>query len=251
MAVLKQLISLAHALADPDLDAAILAEGNVSARGSDETLWIKASGSQMADAGPDAFVEVWNRPVLASLEQTPPTEAAAREILNLARKDLSTQALPSTETFMHAYLLSLPGVEWVGHTHPSSLLSILVTEGAQEFAERRIFPDEVVLCGAASCWVPYVAPGLPLAIELRKSTLAFQKRWGRIPSSYWLQNHGLIVVGRSPREVECGMRMAVKSARILLGALQTGRKPRWLTAEEVQQIANWPDEHYRQRCLWK
>ena len=245
-----ELIELARAMADPSLGAAILAEGNVSALTDRETLWIKASGASMGGIGEDCFVEVEAARVLSALDQAIPEENAVRDLLNGARKNPLASALPSTETFMHAYLLSIPEVKFVAHTHPEPLLTLLSLQEAKEYASKRLFPDEIVLCGAATCWIPYCAPGLPLAVAIRGAVIEFEKRHAIYPKTIWLQNHGLIALGKTAKEAESATRMSIKAARILLGALQTGKPIRWLTDAEIQQIANWPDEHYRQRLLW-
>lgn len=246
-----ELIALAHSLAEPGLEAAILAEGNVSCRGGAGRLWVKASGHGMGGIEVGGFVEVESEPVVAALDRSVRDEAAVRELLNMARVNPSVPAVPSTETFMHAWLLGLADVQFVAHTHPVPLLSLLVLADGEALARRRVFPDEIVLCGAASAWVPYVAPGLPLAIEVRSSVLRFQEQFGVLPKTIWLQNHGLITLGRTPKEAESATRMAVKAAQVTLGALQTGKPVRWLSDDEIQQIANWPDEHFRQRALWE
>jgi len=246
-----ELIDLARAMSEPSLDAAILAEGNVSCKAGPESFWIKASGQSMSVIGECGFVEVRSGPVLSALDTPVEDELCVREILNEARVDSGGTAIPSTEAFMHAYLLSQPGISFVAHTHPTSLLSLLSLANGADLATRRLFPDEIVLCGAASCWVPYVAPGLPLALEIVGAAILFQGAYGVFPKCYWLQNHGLITVGKTAREAESATRMAIKASRVLLGALQAGEEIRWLTDSEVQQIANWPDEHYRQRLLWE
>lgn len=246
-----ELIELAHAMSEPLLGAAILSEGNVSASTENGTLWIKASGACMGEVDDCGFVEVYSDLVLETIGHLQIDEHEVRDLLNASRVNPETDAVPSTETFMHAYLLMLPEVRFVAHTHPEPLLTILSLENSNEYSNKRLFPDEIVLCGAASCWVPYCAPGLPLSIEIRNAVIEFEKSHGLFPKTIWLQNHGLIALGNTAREAESATRMSVKAARILLGALQTGKPIRWLSAEEVQQIANWPDEHYRQRQLWK
>src|SRR5689334_6907266 len=102
----RELIELAHAMADPALDSAILAEGNVSASCGPESFWIKASGCAMGGANECSFVEVRYEPILQALDQPWTDETEVRKWLNEARVDTNSSALPSTETFMHAYLLS-------------------------------------------------------------------------------------------------------------------------------------------------
>ena len=114
----------------------------------------------------------------------------------------------------------------------------------------RLFPDEIVCCGPATCWVEYVAPGLPLARAIRERVRAFAKEHGDLPKILWLQNHGLIALGKTANEAESATMMAVKAARIWQAALALQKEPTTLTADQVRQIYTWPDEHFRQKLLW-
>ena len=71
--------------------------------------------------------------------------------------------MPSVETFLHGYLLSLPGIQFVGHTHPVAVNSIMCSKHAKEAVSGRLFPDEIVCCGPAVCYIEYTDPGLVLA----------------------------------------------------------------------------------------
>lgn len=247
----ESLVRLAREVADPAEDLVMLAEGNVSLAVGDETLWIKGSGRAMAHAAACDFCEVRRLPLVEAVERGLPgaDEVAVRDMLDATRLDASA-VRPSTETFMHAWLMQFCGWRCVIHTHPTALLSILIRADAAQWAGRRFFPDEIVLTGAASAWVPYVAPGLPLAQAIAISAKHFREHVGEAPKSFWLQNHGLITGGATPNEALSATRMAVKAARMLRDALAGGSELRWLTDAEVAQIAGWPDEHFRQAELW-
>ena len=236
MAALDDAIILSHLLADPGLDSAILAEGNVSVRDGDR-FWVKASGRRMATAGPADFSRVDPGPVLAALESEL-DDAGVRALLAASADG------PSVETFMHAALLELPGVETVGHAHPVALLGLLCSDRAEEEAGRRYFPDEVVCCGPSSPCVPYVDPGLPLARAVRAAALGHAEAWGEPPKTIWLANHGLIALGKNPATVESAFAMTVKAARVRLAGAT-----RPLTEREIDRIHTRPDEHHRQRAL--
>jgi rhamnose utilization protein RhaD (predicted bifunctional aldolase and dehydrogenase) len=244
-----ELVGLARTLGDPTADLAMLAEGNVSAREDEDSFFVKASGFSMRTLGPEGFVQVQFAPILAALDGPDLDDTQIRECLADARTRRTTPSMPSVETFMHAFLLGLPDVHVIAHTHPTPLLSLLSVEGAEQLAEQRLFPDEIVCCGPASCFVPYVDPGLPLAREIRARVLAFVERRGEVPKTIWLENHGLIVLGRSARDAESGSLMAVKAARVWLGALTSGRPVKPLTPAQIDRIHTRPDEHYRQRLL--
>jgi rhamnose utilization protein RhaD (predicted bifunctional aldolase and dehydrogenase) len=122
---------------------------------------------------------------------------------------------------------------------------------ASEICKQRLFPDEVVCCGPESAFVPYADPGLPLAKAIRSSVEAYVQAWGAVPKTIWLQNHGLIALGRSRAEIESASLMAAKAAEVWLGALSTKRKLCPMTSAQVERIHYRPDEHYRQKLLWQ
>ncbi|RYG25756.1 class II aldolase [bacterium] len=238
----EEAAALARVLGDPAHDLAMLAEGNTSAREDAESFWVKASGLSMREIGPEGFVRVAFGPVL---EAQGLDDASVRALLASSRLE-SGPLMPSVETFMHAWLLTLPGVTVVGHCHPTDLLPILCRPDAEERAKERFFPDEIVCCGPASAWVPYVDPGLPLAAAVREGVEAFVREWGSVPKTIWMGNHGLIALGANRREVEAATLMSAKAARVRLGG---ATQP--LSREQVERIATRPDEHYRQRLLWQ
>jgi rhamnose utilization protein RhaD (predicted bifunctional aldolase and dehydrogenase) len=96
--------------------------------------------------------------------------------------------------------------------------------------------------------VPYVDPGVPLAREIRRRVQEFVREHGEAPRTIYMQNHGLVALGASARQVEDITAMAVKAARILLGTYALGG-PHPMTPEAVARIHSRPDEHHRQRVL--
>lgn len=238
MAALDDAILLSRTLADPGLDSAILAEGNVSVRDGDR-FWVKASGRRMATAGPDDFSRVDPAPILAALDSDL-DDAGVRALLAASAEG----PLPSVETFMHAALLGLPDVHVVGHAHPVALLGLLCTDRAAEEAGRRYFPDEIVCCGPSSPLVPYVDPGLPLARAVRAAALGHVESFGEVPKTIWLANHGLIALGRNVAVVESAFAMTVKAARVRSSGASIP-----LSDSQIARIHTRPDEHHRQRAL--
>lgn len=248
MSVSESLIQLAHVLGEPQNDLCICAEGNVSQLDGD-ALWIKGSGAQMRSIDASEFAHVRIDPVLQAFDEPFADESAVRARLNESCLNLG-QATPSTETFMHAWLLSECGAQFVAHSHPTPLLSLLVLPDIEIYARRRLFPDEIVLCGPSACFVPYAAPGLPLARLIKDRAVKYRERVGHWPKTVWLQNHGLICLGQTGAEAAAASLMSVKAARVVLGALQTGMEPHWMSPGEVEQIHQWPDEHARQKLLF-
>jgi L-ribulose-5-phosphate 4-epimerase len=248
------LVELSRLLADPLEDCVILGEGNTSMRQDEDRFLVKASGRSMADIDESGFVSVAFEPILRSLDGPDLSDPETAELLRRAgahQEESGLVRVPSTETFMHGYLLSLPSVSFVGHTHPTALVSILCTEACEAIKDQRLFPDEIVCCGPSACVVPYAGPGLPLARAVRAGVLDYASREGVLPKTIWIRNHGLICLGATPHEVLTATRMSVKAARIWLGALQMGKEIVSLPRHEIDRIHKRPDEHYRQRLLWQ
>jgi rhamnose utilization protein RhaD (predicted bifunctional aldolase and dehydrogenase) len=142
----------------------------------------------------------------------------------------------------------LPGIKFIGHTHPTAVNQILCSPRARELAERRMFPDEIVCCGVASVYIPLTDPGLKLAQAIRRETEAFVKKFQRQPRAILMQNHGLITLGGTRQSVLAAMLMAEKAAKVFIGAAALGG-PVFFSEETTQRIAGRPDEVYRQRAL--
>ena len=246
--ILEQLTALSHFLGDPARDLAILGEGNTSARVEEDLFYVKASGQNLETIPPAGFCAVRFSRVLPYFEGPDLTDAEVKRVLLECKAEENSEVLPSVETFLHAYLLSLPNVAFVGHTHPTPVNAILCSKQAREAISGRLFPDEIVCCGIAPCFVEYTDPGIPLAKHLKRRVEEFHAEYGEWPKTILMQNHGLIAVGRSVKDVQAITMMYVKTARILLGTYALGG-PNFLTAENVARIHTRPDEHYRQRQL--
>ena len=121
----------------------ISGEGNVSVRDGDAML-IKASGSTL--------------------------ETMTDE--DLVRCDLDGNALegeerkPSMEVSFHAWILkTFPSINCVCHTHPTNTIKILCSSRISDFANRRLFPDQVVRNGIKSCLVCFLFNALSLLLR--------------------------------------------------------------------------------------
>mgnify|MGYP002394822796 FL=1 len=221
MSTLEQLVAMTRTLGDPGRDLVILSEGNTSARASDGTFWVKASGSRMADAERDVFLEVDTAEVLGLLDGRSLSESEMRSGLAAAKVDPSTGGSPSIETAMHALCLTLDGATFVGHTHPAAINAILCARNARDPFAGSIFPAESLVCGEP-LFVPYAAPGQPLARAVQRVLTPALKRRAEPPRVLLLRNHGLVALGKTPQQVLDITEMMVKTARILVQTYALG-----------------------------
>jgi rhamnose utilization protein RhaD (predicted bifunctional aldolase and dehydrogenase) len=245
---MERLLKLSHELGREERKLAILGEGNTSTRVSADAFVVKASGSNLATLSPLGVSECRFADLVPLLDRKAMSDVAIDEALFAARVDPQAKK-PSVEAIFHAYLLTLPGVNFVGHTHPIAVNQVLCSKHARTFAKRRLFPDEIVCCGVESVFVPYTDPGLKLAQAIRSAVVAYIKRLSRPPRVILLENHGFIALGPAPESVLAATLMGTKAAEIFVGAAAIGGAPRFLTAAQVVRIAGRPDEHYRQRAL--
>ena len=164
------------------------AGGNVSWKDSTR-LWIKASGTWLADADrDDIFVAVDVPSLVASIDQGD---------YNVTPVLAMPQTLkPSIETLLHAILPH----KVVVHLHAIEVLASLVRKDCAHFIESalRDFSSNGP-AGVPIVWasVPYAKPGPTLAMAVHEVTK-------RIPhlNVVLLENHGVVIGGESVTEVD-------------------------------------------------
>lgn len=246
--ILNQLVALSNTLGRPDRDCAILGEGNTSARADADSFYVKSSGTELRTITAQGFVRVSFGRARDLLATDGLTDAAVKAGLAAAKVDPAAAGHPSVETLLHALCLELPGIHFVGHTHPTAVNALTCSAGFEAAFAGRLFPDEIVVCGIAPLLVPYTDPGVPLARRVGALISDHVDRYGEPPRVILMQNHGLIALGRSARQVEDVTAMMVKTCRVLLGTFAAGG-PRFLTQKDVDRIHTRPDELYRRQQL--
>ncbi|BCM88179.1 hypothetical protein IAD21_00006 [Abditibacteriota bacterium] len=241
------MLDLSRELGREDRRFAILGEGNTSVRISEQEFMVKASGSSLSNLSRSGVALCRTQPVLELFQDPEASDDEIERVLLHARRS-DNERKPSTEALFHAFLLSLPDIHFVGHTHPEAVNALLCSPHAADFASKRLFPDQIVCCGATSPLVPYVHPGVPLALAIKHEVEAHIERFGDVPRLVMLCNHGLIALGKTPNAVLAATLMAEKAARIFLGAASIGG-PQFMEDTQVARIAGWNAEHYRQKVL--
>jgi rhamnose utilization protein RhaD (predicted bifunctional aldolase and dehydrogenase) len=246
--VLDQLLDLSHRIGTHG-GLAILGEGNTSAKVDGDRMLVKASGFQLATLPAEGVTQCSISRLMAAVDGPAVVDGRVDELLLESRLDLAAKK-PSVEAYFHAYLLTLPGVQFVAHCHPNLVNAILCAplEVRERFARQRQCPDEVVCCGAESLLLPYVDPGLTLARELREGVRGFVGRTGKPPKVILLGNHGIICPSSSVAGAWAALTMAVKAAEVFLGAMGLGGAVP-LPAEDVARLDGRPDEAYRRAIL--
>jgi len=244
--ILQELIELSHVLGSPNHKLAIIGEGNTSARIDRSTFYVKASGTQLSTISKDGFVQVEFSGIMQLIEMTDVEESSIKQVFEESKVDKSQKLRPSVETLLHAICLSFDGVNFVGHTHPVSINMLACSSSYPENLKGRLYPDEVVLLGRESVFVPYMDPGVLLAQKVKQECDLFISKYGDIPKIIYMQNHGMVALGSTALEVQNITLTANKAAEIRLGALSAG-DIHLLSRDVIDHIAGRPDELYRKK----
>jgi rhamnulose-1-phosphate aldolase/alcohol dehydrogenase len=163
--------------------------GNTSAKGlaldhrnrTVDAIWVKASGSDLATLGPEAFA-VLRLDDLAALYTR--EEMSDEDMVGyLAHCQLEPAApRPSIETLLHAFI---PAAH-VHHTHPDAINALACAREGERLV-RECF-------GGRAAWISYVRPGFELAKEVGRIV-----RSGAVELVV-LAKHGLVIWGDTAEE---------------------------------------------------
>ncbi|SRR5581483_4124897 len=246
-AIVQDLLKLSREIGIEARGLVLAGEGNTSAKLSDKTFLVKASGAALATLKENEIVECRLAPLLELLDENHLTDSQIDEALMASRVN-SKAKKPSLEAMFHAYLLSLPEIHFVAHAHATSVNQILCSPRARDFAIHRMMSDEAGCCGIASVFVPHVEPGLRLAQAIRRETNSFIKKYQTTPRVILLQNHGIITLGKCWESALAVMLVSEKSAKIFVGAAALGG-PVFLSETEANHFANRADEEYRRKMM--
>jgi rhamnose utilization protein RhaD (predicted bifunctional aldolase and dehydrogenase) len=247
--ILQKLVEMSISIGEPAKDLVILGDGNTSAFISNESFYVKASGSQLNNISADGFTEVYFKPVLDILKRESISDAELKNEFTNARVDAAGKH-PSIETVFHAIALSDCDARFVAHTHPISINSIMCSMDARKALSGHLFSESALYLGPEPIIIDYADPGLPIARSLIYEIKKYQQKWGQQPRVFYLLNHGMVALGQSAKEAENITSMAVKSARILLGTYQMGG-PCFISEEDVKRIVTRPDEEFRRKLANK
>ncbi|HWZ97162.1 MAG TPA: class II aldolase/adducin family protein [Candidatus Dormibacteraeota bacterium] len=145
--------------------------GNTSIK-LDGILWIKASGSCLAQA--------MREEIFVPLELAGLKESILNDSEIPSHFALNDELRPSIETAMHAVLRH----RVVIHVHSINAIAWAIRlDGRDQLSER--------LAGLSWQWIPYTASGIPLAREIEKAVATAPRTDVLI-----LGNHGLVVCGQ-------------------------------------------------------
>lgn len=197
--------------------------------GKVEALLVKGSGTDLGTIGPEGF----SRLSLARLAPLRQADAMsdADMMRFMAGCMLGDGPAPSVETPLHSLLPH----RVIAHTHDVATMSLTnVPAGTAERLIRELFQDDIV-------YVPYVAPGFPLA----KAVGRLVERIPRNAIGLALAHHGLVVWGSDPGECEARLLHTVARIDQYLETSRDGQRRRGQVLRTARGAVPPPDERRR------
>ncbi len=190
---LKKLVAMSNRYgSNPDY---VLAGGGNTSVKDDTTLYVKCSGTRLADITEDGFVALDLKGLRELMNKEYPAEDAAREAAFLAdvmdtRTDADLNKRPSVEALLH----SLFPQAYVLHVHPSMINGLTCSNGGEKLAAE-LLGDDVL-------WIPLCRPGYTLGKLCYGMMQDYEKEKGKKVQILLLQNHGIFVAGDSVEEID-------------------------------------------------
>ena len=172
----------------------VLAGGGNTSYKDENYLYIKGSGTALADMTADKFVKM-NRAALAAIwdkkysDDVSEREAQVLADLMAAREAGEESKRPSVETLLH----DLFPQKFVLHVHPAAVNGLTCSKQGKA-AALKLFPDCV--------WVDESEPGYVLASLCRGELSAYAKKNGKAANLVFLQNHGVFFAADSEVELD-------------------------------------------------
>lgn len=168
----------------------------------DGILYVKGSGSALANATEDTFVALNLDKLLAICDAVYPDEDAAREArflqdVTLAKLPGQEQKRPSVETLLHALFPQ----RFVLHLHPALVNGLTCARNGATIA-KELFGEKVL-------WVPVIKPGYVLAKYMHACFTAAPHAIDTV----LLENHGVFFAADTSEELD-------KMLRGMMEALQ-------------------------------
>lgn len=189
---LKQLKAYSNQLGS-DPDYVLAGGGNTSCKIKDE-LYIKASGTSLADITEEQFV-VMDKKLLQSLwTKQYPTDDELREkevlkdVMDARRSDQGLKR-PSVEVLLHDIFPQ----RFVVHTHPAIVNAITCSSDGRK-AMQKLFGEKAV-------WIDEIKPGFLLASAVKLKVNEYTSRMSAPPKLLFMQNHGLLAAADSIEEI--------------------------------------------------
>ncbi|MDR2505759.1 MAG: SDR family NAD(P)-dependent oxidoreductase [Oscillospiraceae bacterium] len=213
--MLDQLVEVSNRYgADPRY---VLAGGGNTSYKTEDTLYVKASGTKLATIAADGFAKMDLAALRGILRvKAYPDGDKEREAAALA--DMMSALLrgetkrPSVECLLHALFPQ----KFVLHLHPALVNGMTCGRDGERIC-RELFPDAI--------WIPLTKPGYILAKACQGLFASYEKKNGKPADMLFMQNHGVIVAADTAEGLDALMAnvMGKLGERVACAAISTDR----------------------------
>ncbi len=172
-----------------------------------DVLWVKGSGSDLADITADGFTGLRLEEILPLMERA---EMSDEEMVSYLSRCQLAPEMPrsSIETLLHAFV-EHPRVD---HTHPDAINAICCAENGESLA-RDCFGGDAV-------WIDYIRPGFTLSKQVGEAV-----RDNPEAKLVLLAKHGLVTWGDTHEESYSRTVEAVNRAAKFVASRGNGKEP--------------------------
>ena len=171
-----------------------------------EVLWVKGSGSDLADIDERGFAGLLLADILPLMEREAMSDEEMVAYLAHCRYALD-RPRQSIETLLHAFT---PG-RHVDHTHPDAVISLACTTNGRELCRE--------LWGERAVWVDYIRPGFQLSKWIGEGIRANPKA-----ELVVMGKHGLVTWGETSEKCYHHTIAVIREAEEFIGQRRAGRR---------------------------
>lgn len=172
----------------------VIAGGGNTSWKDEKTLWIKASGQQLAHLTESGLVALSREKLkrISSVkysEDHVTRESQVKEDLYASIIDTSQNKRPSVETSLH----DLIQYSFIVHLHPTLINGIMCSRNAKKFITEN-FNDRAL-------FIPYTNPGYTLFKKIEEEIIIYRNNHKSDPKMIFLENHGVFVASDTTAEI--------------------------------------------------
>ena len=192
---LQELVSMSNRYGgNPDY---VLAGGGNTSVKDDTTLYVKCSGTCLADITADGFVAMDKKALAALMVKEYPAGDKEREAAFLAdvmetrvKTEENLAKRPSVEALLH----SLFPQKYVLHVHPTLINGLTCGQDGEKLCAT-LFGSEVI-------WMPLCRPGYTLGKLCYEAMEKYEKEQGKKAQILIAQNHGIFMGADTVEEID-------------------------------------------------
>jgi rhamnose utilization protein RhaD (predicted bifunctional aldolase and dehydrogenase)/NAD(P)-dependent dehydrogenase (short-subunit alcohol dehydrogenase family) len=174
-------------------EAVIAGGGNTSFK-DDKFIWVKASGTSLANINENGFVKLYRDRLQVLAVKTYSSDPDEREMqvkedLYASCVDTSRVLRPSVETSLHETL----NYPFVVHLHPTLVNALLCGKDSEKITAQ--------LFGKEALYIPYTDPGYILFKKISNAVSNYRKSFQNDPKLLFLENHGIFLSANTIAEI--------------------------------------------------